>query len=95
MADTLSPRQRDALFAKLKDDPKFRDQMKKDWRSAMSAMKIKPEAIVKGVLSRQEIEQFPGQSAAWTIEIVISGKVGPDAVESIATKEAINFAARK
>jgi hypothetical protein len=88
----ISPKLRDALFTKLKDDPKFRDAMKKDWREAVQQMKIKPEAIAKGVLSRREIEDFLGQRAGWVIEIVISARV-PGA-ERVQVAEAVNFEAR-
>ena len=88
----ISARLRDALFNKLKEDPKFRDAMKKDWREAVQQLKIKPDAIAKGVLSRTEIEDFLGQRAGWTIEIVISAKVpGADRVQ---LAEAVNFEAR-
>ena len=37
----LTKEQRDALFTKLREDPKFREMMKKDWKEALSSVKIK------------------------------------------------------
>ena len=92
MPEGLTTKQRDALFSKLRDDPAFREAMKKDWREAVTALKIKPELIAKGALSRREIDDFINQRAGWTIEIVISGKV-PGA-ERVQINEAVNFVAR-
>jgi hypothetical protein len=88
----ISARQRDELFTKLKEDPKFRDAMKRDWREAVQELKIKPDAIAKGVLSRNEVEDFLGQRAGWTIEIVISARVPGE--EQVRLAEAVNFQAR-
>lgn len=88
----LTNRQKDQLFTMLKDDPKFREMMKQDWKKALETVKIKPESVAKGVLTRNEIESFLGQRAGWTIEIVISAH-RPD-IESIQLKEAVNFEAR-
>jgi hypothetical protein len=89
----LTPKQRDLLFGKLRDDPAFREAMKKDWRSAVTTLKIKPDAIVKGALSRREIDDFINQRAGWTIEIVIAGRVpGQERVE---INQAVNFQERE
>ncbi|MCC7157815.1 MAG: hypothetical protein IT161_24765 [Bryobacterales bacterium] len=88
----LSNRQKDQLFTMLKDDPKFRELMKEDWKRALETVKIKPDAVAKGVLTRNEIESFLGQRAGWTIEIVIAAH-RPD-MEAIQLKEAVNFEAR-
>ena len=88
----LTNRQKDQLFAMIKEDPKFRTMMKEDWRKALESVKIKPDAVAKGVLSRNEIESFLGQRAGWTIEIVIAAH-RPD-MEAIQVKEAVNFEAR-
>lgn len=88
----LSVKQRDALFTTLKDDPKFRELIKKDWRAGLKKAGIDPEAVVKGTLSRSEIENFASQRAGWTIEIVIFAReLG---MENISFKEAMNFEAR-
>lgn len=88
----LTNRQKDQLFSMLKEDPKFRELMKQDWRKALETLRIKPDAVAQGVLSRNEIEGFLGQRAGWTIEIVISAhKPGLEAVQ---LKEAVNFEAR-
>ncbi len=87
----ISVRQRDALFNKLKDDPEFREAMKKDWRAALEKLRIKPDAVAKGTLSRREIDDFIGQRAGWTIEIVIAAKPGAERVQ---VSEAVNFEAR-
>ena len=92
MPEGLTSRQRDALFSRLRDDPAFREAMKKDWREAVTALKIKPEAIAKGALSRREIDDFIGQRAGWTIEIIIFNKL-PGA-ERVQINEAVNFEAR-
>ena len=88
----LTKEQRDALFTKLSEDPNFRELMKKDWKEALSSMKIKPEVTAGGMLSRNEIESFAGQRASWTIEIVIAGKYPrKDVVE---LKETVSFDTR-
>ncbi|HSE37810.1 MAG TPA: hypothetical protein VLG74_10940 [Blastocatellia bacterium] len=88
----LTAKQRDALFTSLKDDPKFRELIKKDWRAALKKTNVNPDAVVRGTLSRTEIENFASQRAGWTIEIVIFNKdLG---LENIAVKEALNFEAR-
>lgn len=88
----LSNRQKDLIFNKLKADPKFRELMKQDWKKALASVRVKPDAVVKGVLSRNEIESFIGQRAGWTIEIVISS--GRPELEAIQLKEAVNFEIR-
>jgi hypothetical protein len=88
----LTAKQRDALFTGLKDDPKFRELLKKDWRAALKEAKLNPDAVVKGTLSRTEIENFASQRAGWTIEIVIFNR--DSGLENIAVKEALNFEAR-
>jgi hypothetical protein len=88
----LTNRQKDQLFTMLKEDPKFRELMKQDWRKALESVRIKPDAVAKGVLSRNEIETFLGQRAGWVIEIVIAGRV--PGMETIELKEAVNFEAR-
>ncbi len=88
----LTKEQRDALFTKLREDPKFRETMKRDWKEALSSMKMKPEVVAGGMLSRNEVESFAGQRASWTIEIVIAGKVPrKDVVE---LKETVSFDTR-
>ena len=95
MADreAISARQRDALFTKLRDDPKFRDAMKKDWRAAIQEMKINPKSVAKGALTRKEIGDFIGQRAGWTIEIIIVNRF--TGMEKISVAEAVNFDARE
>jgi hypothetical protein len=88
----LTAKQRDALFTSLKDDPKFRELIKKDWRAALKKSNVNPDAVVRGTLSRTEIENFASQRAGWTIEIVIFNK--DFGLENIAVKEALNFEAR-
>jgi hypothetical protein len=88
----LTAKQRDALFTSLKDDPKFRELIKKDWRAALKKTNVDPNAVVRGTLSRTEIENFASQRAGWTIEIVIFNK--DFGLENIAVKEALNFEAR-
>lgn len=88
----LSAKQRDTLFTSLKDDPKFREMMKKDWRTALKQSNIDPDSVARGTLTRSEIENFASQRAGWTIEIVIS-KRNFD-METIEMKEAVNFEAR-
>ena len=88
----LAAADRDALFNKLREDEKFRELVKKDWRRALTSMNIKPEAVAKGMLSRSDVESFAGQRASWTIEIVIFARnLQQEAVEM---KEAVAFEAR-
>lgn len=89
----LRATQRDRLFNRLKDDPKLREMMKQDWRAAMQAVGIKPETIVKGTMSRREIDDYLAQRAGWTIEIVISSRT--TGAERVQVSEAVNFEARK
>ena len=95
MADreAVSAKQRDALFERLRDDPKFRDAMKKDWRAAIGELKIDPKAVAKGTLSRKEIGDFLNQRAGWTIEIVFFNRLTGN--EQISLGEAVNFEARE
>jgi hypothetical protein len=67
--------------------------MKQDWRAAMQAVGIKPETIVKGTMSRREIDDYLAQRAGWTIEIVISSRT--TGAERVQVSEAVNFEARK
>ena len=90
--EAISARQRDSLFSKLKDDPKFRETMKKDWRAAVQELKIRPDAVAKGALSRREIGDFINQRAGWTIEIVIFNRFTGS--ERVHLNEAVNFEAR-
>ena len=89
----ISRQQRDELFARLRKEPRFRQMMKKDWRAVLKEAEIDPEAVAKGTLSREEIEQFAQQRAAWTIVIVISARL-PFAGEQIKFSEAVNFEKR-
>ncbi len=95
MADkpVLRAAQRDKLFNRLKEDPKLRELMKQDWRAAMQAVGIKPDTIVKGTMSRREIDDYLAQRAGWTIEIVISAR--NSAAERVQVAEAVNFEARE
>lgn len=95
MADreAVSAKQRDALFEKLREDPKFREALKKDWRGALGELKIDPKAVAKGTLSRKEIGDFINQRAGWTIEIIISNRFTGS--ERISMAEAVNFEARE
>lgn len=88
----LSHHQKDTLFTKLREDPKFRELMKKDWRAALTEVNIKPESVVKGTLSRQEIENFAQQRAGWEIIIIIFDP--RSALERVSLGEAVNMAAR-
>jgi hypothetical protein len=94
MPDTevVSAQQRDALFNKLRDDPAFRDAMKKDWRAAVQQLHINPATVAKGTLSRSEVGDFLAQAAGWTIEIVISSRA--TGAERVEMKDGVNFAAR-
>ena len=95
MADTreaISAKQRDDLFNKLRDDPAFRETMKKDWRAAVQQLKIDPAHIAKGALSRREVGDFLAQRAGWTIEIIIFSKFS--GAERVEMKEAVNFEVR-
>lgn len=88
----LSNASKDKLFTKLREDPKFRDLMKKDWRAALKETDINPETVVKGTLSRQEIENFAQQRAGWEIIIVIF--VRDAGLERVSLSEAVNLEAR-
>lgn len=88
--EVISARTRDRLFKKLYEDPKFRDSMKKDWRKAVKAVGVDPRRVVKGTLTREEIQSV-AQAAAWTITIVITARQG---LEQIKMTEAVNFEAR-
>jgi len=90
--EVISARQRDDLFNKLRDDPAFRETMKRDWRAAVREIGINPEQLAKGALSRSEVADFLAQRAGWTIEIVISSRFSD--AERVAVNEAVNFAAR-
>lgn len=88
----LTAVQRDRLFKRLKEDPALRETMKKDWRAAMKTVGIKPDAVVKGVMTRREIDDYLAQRAGWTIEIVISSR--STGAERVQLTEAVNFEAR-
>lgn len=90
--EVVSAKERDRLFGKLREDAKFREMMKKDWREALKAVEIEPDAVVKGTLTREEVESFVQQRAAWTITIVISA--ARRGMEQIKLSEAVNFEAR-
>ena len=89
MADTpvLNKKQRDMIFNKLKTDPKFREDLKADWKSAIKKAGITPEKLAQGVLSYKEVVPFQGQRASWTIEIVIAGRVPGQERVNVAYKE--------
>lgn len=89
--DVISARTRDKLFKRLHEDPKFRDAMKKDWRRAVKEAGVNPARVVKGTLTREEIQSV-AQAAAWTITIVIAARQG---LEQIKMTEAVNFEARE
>lgn len=88
---SVNREQRDMLFNKLREDPQFREALKKDWKAALKQVKIDPELVAKGELSRREIENFANQKAGWEIVIVISARTGLDRVS---INEAVNFQAR-
>jgi hypothetical protein len=88
----INKEQRETLFSKLREDPAFRETMKKDWRGALKQAKIDPEAVVHGTLSRQEVENFARQRAGWEIIIVISAM--QRGAERVQLNEAVNFEAR-
>lgn len=88
----LTAAQRDRLFKRLKEDPALRDTMKKDWRAAMKTVGIKPDEVVKGVMTRREIDDYLAQRAGWTIEIVIFSR--STGAERVQLSEAVNFEAR-
>lgn len=95
MADTdnvLSAEQRDALFRKLREDPGFREAVKRDWRAAVRQVDINPELVAKGTLSRNEVDDFLTQRAGWTIEIIIFTRAIE--AERVEIGEAVNFGAR-
>jgi hypothetical protein len=91
MSEVLKKEQRDALFAKLRDDAKLRAMLKKDWKAALKSVNIDPATVAKGTLSRREVESFANQRAGWEIIIVISARQGLD---KIRVNEAVNFEAR-
>ena len=88
----LTHEQKDKLFARLRDDPKFRELMKKDWRAAFKESAIDPDAVVNGTLSRQEIDNFALQRAGWEIIVVIF--VRDLGLPRVSLSEAVNFEAR-
>jgi len=90
--EVISARQRDDLFNRLRDDPAFRETMKRDWRAAVRELGINPEQVAKGALSRREVADFLAQRAGWTIEIIIFSRFS--GAESVEVGEAVNFAAR-
>ena len=87
----LRHEQKDKLFARLRDEPAFREMIKKDWRAALKEVQIDPEAVAKGTLTREESESFAAQRASWTITIVIFARNG---LEQVSPGEAVNFQAR-
>ncbi len=87
----LKKEHRDALFTKIREEPKFRDLLKKDWRAALKEMKIDPETVVKGKLTREEISTLAQQSGWEIIIIIFEASLG---LERIRTSEAMNFEAR-
>lgn len=89
--EVLSKDERDKLFGMLREKPEFRELMKKDYRAALKEALIDPEVVVKGTLSREEIENFAQQRAAWTITIVIFARQGLD---QIRINEMVNFETR-
>jgi hypothetical protein len=92
MADeVIKKEERDRLFSMLREKPEFREMIKKDWRAALKEVGIDAEKVVKGELSRQEIESFAKQRAGWEIIIVIFARSG---LEKIRINEAVNFEAR-
>ncbi len=88
----LTHAHKDKLFSKLREDSKFRELMKKDWRAALKETDIDPETVVKGTLSRQEIDNFARQRAGWEIIIVIFAR--DTGLERVSLSEAVNFEAR-
>ncbi len=90
--EIVHPEHRDKLFARVQEDPKFRQMLKKDWREAFAEMEIDPEKVIGGRLTREEMATFAQQRAAWTITIVISARSG---IDQIAINEAVNFEARR
>ena len=87
----VNKEQREVLFDKLREDRKFREAIKKDWKAALKELRIEPEMVAKGELSRREIESFGQQKAGWEIVIVISARNGLD---RISLNESVNFQAR-
>ncbi len=91
MSEVLKKEQRDALFTKLREDPKLRSMIKQDWKAALKSLKIDPATVAKGTISRKEVENFANQRAGWEIIIVVFERGG---LEKIRINEAVNFEAR-
>lgn len=97
MSQVLTEKQRDALFKRLRDDPKFRELMRKDWRAAMKAVNINPQTVAKSTITNADlmpstksgIDVDVGFNSGWTISVVNFGK------ESIVVKEPVSFERRK
>ncbi len=89
----LKKEHRDALFQKLREDPKFREVLKKDWRAALKQMKIDPDMVAKGKLSRQDTLSFAGARMVSDIIIIIEEVL--ENRERISLSETVNFEARK
>jgi len=90
--EVVSAVQRDALFNKLRDDPAFREAMKKDWKAAVKHVGINPDVVAKGTLSREEVNDFAAQRSGWTIHIVISTSASE--AQRVQLSDAVNFAPR-
>jgi hypothetical protein len=50
----ISVEQRDRLFAEIRDNPKFRAQIKEDWRGALKQMRIDVDEVLKSRMTRVE-----------------------------------------
>lgn len=50
----ISVKQRDTLFAEIRDNPKFRAQLKEDWRGALKEMRIDADEVLKSRMTRVE-----------------------------------------
>lgn len=88
----MKTEQRDVLFKTLREDPNFRELLKKDWRAALKKIDIDPQMVAKTKLSREEtIPLTMGRSRA-SIIIVISALENR---EQISMSDTVNFEARR
>ena len=92
--EVLTRENREKLFEKLRYDPTFRERMKENWREAIKSIGIDAEAVVDGVLKREEIEEFANQAKGWSIEITFrGGLLSKD--ERVEIKEAVVFQGKR
>lgn len=76
MSEVLTKAQRDALFLKVRTDPKFRELVKKNWKAAMRAIGIYPLVVADKTITLKDegLAGQKGDGAYWTIVILDKGK---------------------